>query len=138
MKWSNFDFKTGRVDFLRAKGSLDGHHGLRTSLKKVLMKLKKNPKNIAEHIFITEGGDQMKARNVQMLMKKLGKLAGLQVDFHPHMLRHSMGYHLANSGKSFSQIQYYLGYRDPKHTCRYIVLNKKNTEGLLDDLPSGL
>ena len=49
-----------------------------------------------------------------------------------------MGYHLANSGKTFSQIQYYLGHRDPKHTCRYIALNEKNTEGLLDDLPSAL
>ena len=38
---------------------------------------------------------------------------------HPHMLRHSCGYYLANAGYDMRLIQDYLGHRDPKHTAHY-------------------
>jgi integrase len=41
--------------------------------------------------------------------------AGL-LPVHPHMLRHSCGFALANRGYDLRLIQDYLGHRDPKHT----------------------
>ncbi|WP_370582864.1 tyrosine-type recombinase/integrase [Paracoccus sp. NBH48] len=38
---------------------------------------------------------------------------------HPHMLRHSCGFALANRGYDLRLIQDYLGHRDPRHTARY-------------------
>ena len=38
---------------------------------------------------------------------------------HPHMLRHSCGFSLANRGYDLRLIQDYLGHRDPKHTVHY-------------------
>jgi site-specific recombinase XerD len=38
---------------------------------------------------------------------------------HPHMLRHSCGYRLANNRTDPRVMQDLLGHRDPKHTAHY-------------------
>jgi len=49
---------------------------------------------------------------------------------HPHTLRHSCGYHLANQGSDLRTIQDYLGHRDPKHTVHYTRIAGQRFEGL--------
>ena len=49
---------------------------------------------------------------------------------HPHMLRHSCDFALANRGYDLRLIQDYLGHRDPKHTVRYTRTVGKRFEGL--------
>ena len=49
---------------------------------------------------------------------------------HPHMLRHSCGFYLANRGYDLRLIQDYLGLRDPKHTVRYTRVAGSRFEGL--------
>jgi site-specific recombinase XerD len=38
---------------------------------------------------------------------------------HPHMLRHSTGYKLANDGHDTRALQHYLGHKNIAHTVRY-------------------
>ena len=49
---------------------------------------------------------------------------------HPHMLRHSCGFYLANRGYDLRLIQDYLGHRDPKHTVHYTRVAGSPFEGL--------
>ena len=49
---------------------------------------------------------------------------------HPHTLRHSCGYYLANKGHDLRLIQDYLGHRDPKHTVHYTRTAGRRFEGL--------
>ena len=49
---------------------------------------------------------------------------------HPHMLRHSCGFSLANRGYDLRLIQDYLGHRDPKHTVHYTRVASRRFEGL--------
>jgi type 1 fimbriae regulatory protein FimB len=49
---------------------------------------------------------------------------------HPHMLRHSCGFALANRGYDLRLIQDYLGHRDPKHTVHYTRVAAGRLEGL--------
>ncbi|MGH7087835.1 MAG: tyrosine-type recombinase/integrase [Stellaceae bacterium] len=42
---------------------------------------------------------------------------------HPHMLRHSTGYKLANDGQETRAIQHYLGHRNTQHTVVYTQLD---------------
>ncbi len=41
---------------------------------------------------------------------------------HPHMLRHSTGFKLANDGQDTRAIQHYLGHKNIQHTVLYTRL----------------
>ena len=63
------------------------------------------------------------------LIREAGERAGLP-DLHPHMLRHSCGFYLANSGQDLRLIQDYLGHRDVRHSVRYTRVAGRRFEGL--------
>jgi type 1 fimbriae regulatory protein FimB len=50
---------------------------------------------------------------------EIGRRAGLPLKVHPHMLRHSCGFALANKGRDTRLIQDYLGHRNIRHTQLY-------------------
>jgi len=51
-----------------------------------------------------------------------GKAAKLSFPIHPHMLRHSTGYKLANQGEDTRSLAHYLGHRNLQSTARYTAL----------------
>ena len=53
----------------------------------------------------------MTRQAVNYLMVEIGKRAKLRFHIHPHMLRHSTGYYLANRGYDTRLVQDYLGYK---------------------------
>jgi type 1 fimbriae regulatory protein FimB len=73
----------------------------------------------------------MVRRAVNHMIAAAGKRAGLEA-VHPHMLRHSCGFALANKGTDFRTIQDLLGHRDPKHTSRYTRVAARRFEGVWD------
>jgi site-specific recombinase XerD len=82
-------------------------------------------------LFASERGHAMTRQAVNYIIKTAGERAGLG-HVHPHMLRHSCGYYLANRGTDFRATQDYLGHRDPKHTVRYTRVASRRFEGLWD------
>jgi len=80
-------------------------------------------------VFVGERGNQMTRQAVNYLIQVIGERAGLG-HIHPHMLRHSCGYYLANEGVDFRTTQDYLGHRDPKHTTRYTRVAGARFQGL--------
>src|SRR6202165_4416376 len=70
-------------------------------------------------LFVSERGQPFTRSGVNYLVRAAGESAGL-TNVYPHMLRHSCGYYLANTGVDLRTMQDYLGHRDPKHTvhCR--------------------
>jgi type 1 fimbriae regulatory protein FimB len=67
-------------------------------------------------LFVSERGQPFTTRAVYYQVRTAGEHAGLP-DVHPHTLRHSCGYYLADRGTDLRTMQDYLGHRDPKHTC---------------------
>ena len=53
------------------------------------------------------------------ICEEVGKRAKLPPKVHPHMLRHSCGFALANKGRDTRLIQDYLGHRNITHTQIY-------------------
>ena len=82
-------------------------------------------------LFVSERGQPMTRQAVNYLIAEAGKRARLG-HVHPHMLRHSCGYYLANKGVDFRTAQDFLGHRDPKHTTRYTRVAGHRFEGLWD------
>lgn len=52
---------------------------------------------------------------------------------HPHMLRHSTGFKLANDGRDTRSIQHYLGHKNIQHTVRYTEIASVKFKEFWDD-----
>lgn len=80
-------------------------------------------------LFISERGQPLTRQTVNYLIAAAAERARLP-PVHPHMLRHSCGFYLANQGYDLRLIQDYLGHRDPKHTVHYTRVVGSRFEGL--------
>ena len=80
-------------------------------------------------LFISERGQAMVRQSVNYLIAAAATRAGLP-PVHPHMLRYSCGFALANRGHDLRLIQDYLGHRDPRHTVHYTRVVGSRFEGI--------
>ena len=85
------------------------------------------------YLFVTERGGPMTPATARKLIARAGELAKLPFPIHPHMLRHSAGYKLANEGHDTRSIQQYLGHRNITHTVRYTELSPERFKGFWKD-----
>ena len=124
----------GRLWVKRLKGSLDTDQPMQgDTLRAVRAWLRDREKMRGHHLpwlFISERGP-MSRKAVNYLIAAAGQKAGLP-HVHPHMLRHSCGYALANKGYDTRLIQDYLGHKNIQHTVRYTRIAAKRFEGLWD------
>jgi type 1 fimbriae regulatory protein FimB len=74
-------------------------------------------------LFLSERGSALDRRQVFYLLRKYGAIAGLDIEAHPHMLRHACGYALANAGHDTRAIQTYMGHRSITSTTVYTETN---------------
>ncbi len=70
---------------------------------------------------------QTHPQTLRSWVREWGRLAGLEVQLHPHLLRHSLATHLLRRGAPLSSIQKLLGHKRMSTTERYTHL-------LMDDL----
>ncbi|SEE72540.1 type 1 fimbriae regulatory protein FimB [Rhizobiales bacterium GAS191] len=80
-------------------------------------------------LFISERDQPFTRQAVNYIIAAAATRVGL-AKVHPHMLRHSCGFSLANRGYDLRLIQDYLGRRDPKHTAHYTRVAAKRFDGL--------
>lgn len=80
-------------------------------------------------LFVSERGQPLTRRAVFYLVTTAAGQAGLR-NVHPHTLRHSCGYYLAEKGTDLRTMQDYLGHRDPRHTVHYTRVAGRRFEGL--------
>jgi site-specific recombinase XerD len=76
---------------------------------------RENPES--RYVFVTERGGA--ARRFLKMVARTGEAARLPFPVHPHMLRHSTGYKLANDGHDTRALQHYMGHKNIMHTVRY-------------------
>ncbi len=86
----------------------------------------------SKYVFTTERLGPLSASAMRRIVARAGRLAGLKFPVHPHQLRHSCGYKLANDGVDTRTIQAYLGHRNIQHTVRYTELAPDRFNGLWD------
>ena len=68
---------------------------------------------------ITERGGPATTAGFLKTIARIGEAARLPFPIHPHMLRHSTGYKLANDGHDTRALQHYMGHKNIMHTVRY-------------------
>lgn len=116
----------------RLKNGVDSTHPLRGRELRALGRLRKeNPES--RYIFVSERGAPMTASNVRKLVARLSDAAKFTFPVHPHMLRHAIGYKMANDGRDTRTIQDYLGHKSITHTVRYTQLAAGRFKGIFKD-----
>jgi type 1 fimbriae regulatory protein FimB/type 1 fimbriae regulatory protein FimE len=72
---------------------------------------------------MSEGGAPTSAVAFRRMVTRLGPAAKMPFGIHPHMLRHSTGFKLANQGVDTRSLQHYLRPQELQHTVRYSELS---------------
>jgi type 1 fimbriae regulatory protein FimB len=133
LRMADLDLDTGRLFVRRLKGSLSTSHPLEgdeiRALRAWLRQRINAPCCNSPLVFVSERGP-MTRQAFNYICAKIGKRARLSINVHPHMLRHSCGFALANRGCDTRLVQDYLGHRNITHTQIYTRTAAVRFEGL--------
>ena len=131
LRWGDFDLDAPRHRTLRVrrlKGSKDSVHTLEPDTVRMLVKVRVN--SDGNYVFRSERGGPMSPDAVQIIVRRAGEAAGLDIKAHPHMLRHACGFALAEAGTDTRLIQDYLGHKDIKNTVIYTETSARRLAGV--------
>jgi len=131
LRWQQVDLKQGVLHVTRAKNGTPSTHPLRGPELRALRRLERDYSGA--YVFSSERKGPLTPAAVRKIVKRAGKAANLGIDTHPHMLRHSCGYHLANKGTDTRAIQAYLGHRSISNTVQYTALAPDRFNRFWDD-----
>lgn len=130
----NLDLEAGNIRCLRGKGSISNWQQLSEDEIKVLRSwLRKRPRNGNRHIFVSRQGTPISRSQFYRVFRDLARSAGLSEEkCHPHILKHSLGTHLANSGVPVQVIQQRLGHRNVANTMIYLSISSAYTDRVFE------
>ena len=132
LRWEQVDLKQGLLHIRRIKNGLPSTHPLRGVELLVLRQLKRKHPD-SNYIFISERNSPLTARTVHHIIARAGKQAQFDFTIHPHMLRHSTGFYLANRGEDTRAIQSYMGHANIKNTTLYTELSPQRFNKFFND-----
>jgi site-specific recombinase XerD len=118
-----------RIWIDRLKNGLSVEHPIAGDELRAIKRYIKTRNDSLPWLFLSERRQPMTRQSVNYIVSSAGQRAALDA-VHPHMLRHSCGFYLANQGYDLRLIQDYLGHRDPKHTVHYTRVAGIRFEGL--------
>ena len=122
LRWSHIDLKQGLIHVRRLKKGMNSTHPLFGVELRALRQLRRdNPDS--DYVFLSQRKAPMTDSNVRKMVAPAGIAAKLSMPIHPHMLRHSTGFKLANDGRNTRSIQHYMGHKNIQHTVRYTEIS---------------
>ena len=117
---------------VRLKNGLPATHPLRALELRALRRLKRDYDD-SPYVFISERKAPLTARTIHHIVARAGDAGEFGFSIHPHMLRHSTGFYLANQGQDTRAIQGYMGHANIKNTTLYTELSPKRYEKFWKD-----
>jgi type 1 fimbriae regulatory protein FimB/type 1 fimbriae regulatory protein FimE len=122
LRWQQVDLKMGLLQVHRRKNGIDSIHPLFGPELRSLKKIQRDYPD-TQYVFVSERKSPMIPSTFSKIFSRAGSKADLDMPVHPHMLRHSTGFKLANDSRDTRSIQQYLGHKNIKHTTRYTELS---------------
>ena len=137
LRISDIDLRSKCIYIHRLKKGFSTTHPL---LNKEIQALKRwldirdeYPQSTSEWLFLSRKGNPLSRQQFYQIISASGDQAGLPLEIHPHMLRHSCGFALANMGIDTRLIQDYLGHHNIRHTVWYTASNAGRFYGIWDN-----
>lgn len=132
LRWEQIDLKKALMYVNRLKNGVPSTHPLRGIELRLLRQLNRLHPHSA-YVFVSERKAPLASRSVHHIISQAGKNAKLPFTIHPHMLRHSTGFYLANHGHDTRAIQAYLGHANINNTVLYTQLSPQRFKGFWAD-----
>lgn len=133
IRMSEVDLESAHLQVRRLKGSMSTKQGIEgDELRAIRAWLReRSTSRFAESpfLFFSERGPFTR-QALNYLVRRIGERAGFPFRVHPHMLRHSCGFALANKGLDTRLVQDALGHKNIAHTVRYTRTAAKRFEGM--------
>jgi type 1 fimbriae regulatory protein FimE len=123
LRWDQVDLR-GRLHVNRLKNGDPSTHSLEGDEIRSLRKIRRDYP-ASDFVFCSERQGPLTTRSVHHIIARAGVAAGIKFPVHPHMLRHSKGYQLANRGEDTRAIQGYMGHKNIQHTVLYTKLDSR-------------
>src|SRR5215831_17870790 len=133
LRWEQVDLENAILHVRRVKQGIPATHPLTGRELRALRRLQREQGSKLPFIFVSERGAPFAKRGFQAMVERAARAAGFDIKIHPHMLRHSCGYKLANDGVDTRTIQSYLGHKSIQHTVRYTELAPTRFKSLFRD-----
>jgi len=132
LRWEQVDLKKGLLHVRRLKNGLPSTHPVRGVELRALRQLQRQHPH-HPYVFMSERKAPLTSRAVHHIIARAGQLAELPFAIHPHMLRHSAGFYLANHGHDTRAIQSYMGHANIKNTVIYTELSPNRFKDFWQD-----
>ena len=129
LKINDIDGKRMQIRINAAKGFKDRVSMLSETVLKDLREYYKQYKP-KEYLFEGEPGKPYSASSVRNILKKSCKIAKINKNITPHMLRHSFATHLLENGTDLRHIQVLLGHGSTKTTEIYTHISTQSLKGI--------
>lgn len=131
LTWDQVNLELGILHVTRAKGGTPSTHPLAGDEIRALRALHRKAKT--QFLFTSNRGGPLSIRTAHLIVAQAGKRAGFEYSIHPHMLRHSTGFHLAMQEQDTRAIQYYLGHVCITNTVKYTQISSERFRGFRFD-----
>ena len=117
LDWADLDLQSGRLWVRHGKGNRDRIVWLPAGALDILGAWR--VRTTYDRVFCTRDGAPLQTRYVRRAIKRAGVRAGLALDVHPHMLRHTFATLLYRATLDLRIVQRALGHTDIRHTTIY-------------------
>ncbi len=132
--------RKGQVLVRRGKGGKQRSVPLNAEARKALQEwLVVRPESEDLHLWVAvenSQADGLSSRSVQRVIRRLGQDAGI-MNLTPHVLRHTFGKNLVDSGVGLEKVAALLGHSNLNTTRIYIVPNQHDLETAVERLAQG-
>jgi integrase/recombinase XerC len=132
LQWKHIDFDNNQINIISQKGGIDTTHPIFDNEKESLLKLYENRNKNLPYVFTSERNAKFEPQNFYRLTLKLGKMAGFDFVFTPHMLRHGRATFLANKDIHILKIKAFLGHKRLSSTELYTHLASNQFNNIND------